>query len=150
MWIMFHPFYPIRLLGKSPIQEKRGDKRILSDLWALIYSSSAWNGLFLFPHNTLALLLHSHLSVLSLVFISYNQPSLAEIPLTCIREWCMCSPSVPYLLFISTDFTTCTYPFFLLKISTISWGKKLCLFYYWTTICLTPTWTTISSIFKNF
>ena len=130
------------------------ERRQMNSFWpvGLNIQSFSLKWFIRFPAQYTALLLPSHPSVLSLVFISYNQPSLTAIPLTCVRECHMCSPSILCLLLISTDFTTCIYPFFffLLEISTISWRKRLCLFYYCTTICLTPTFSTVDSIFKKF
>ena len=129
------------------------ERRHMNSFWpvGLDIQSFCLKWFIRFPAQHTGLLLPSHPSVLSLVFISYNQPSLTAVPLTCVRDViCVPPASSASCSLALTSLHAFILFFFLLEISTISWRKKLCLFYYCTTICLTPTFSTMHSILKKF
>lgn len=68
-------------------------------------------------------LLHSHPSVLNLVIVSYNRPSVAQLPPIGIRACRMCSHGVLHFLFSSTDLTPHPYPLVYLSLPPCQEGK---------------------------
>lgn len=136
----FLSLYPTDLLEKLPIVGKENTSSpwpvglhtccsLSSTLSTLPYARNR-------PH-----LLHSHPSVLNLVIISYNRPSVAQLPPIGIRACRICSHGVLYFLFSGTDLSPYPYPLVYLSLPPCQKEKTvLTLFYYCTSKYLTPAW----------